>query len=63
MDSALSKKKILINAVWRDCFLALTHYDNLRYFITVRTITILALCAVSAGFLLGSLWLSTCEGV
>ena len=38
MDSALSKKKILINAVWGDCFLALTHYDNLRYFITVRTI-------------------------
>jgi hypothetical protein len=35
MDSALSKKKILINTIQGDFFLAVTHYDNLRYFITV----------------------------
>ena len=35
MDTLLLKKKILINAVWGDCLLAVTHYDSLRYFITV----------------------------
>ncbi len=34
MDSALSKKKILTNPVKGDFFLAVTYYENSRYFIT-----------------------------